>query len=587
MAKGKADLRLIRRIVPYFAREKTLFLTGFISMVLVAAANIVDPLIIGHIIDKIVPQKDMRQLFVYAGLFVAVLAVSGILTYVQTMAMARLGVSVITRLKKDLYEHLLKLPIAYFDKNPVGSLMSRVESDSENVMQLFSSFSIMVIGNLLFFLAMIVVLLFQNSSVTLTILIPIPFLFIAALVMINYLKRFFKKVRELNAEIIAVLTEYIQGIFIVQLFNREQMAQNILDMKSKKKFVTERNAAAVEYSFWSLYGFTIEILFIILVILLLAPKVIAGIVTVGTLVIFIQYGRRIFEPLIQISENLNMIQRSLVSLARIFSILDLSEEKRSFSGEKKLSFRESIIFEGVSFEYKKNEPVLNDIRIEIRKNQKVALVGASGSGKTTTVLLLCGFYHPTKGRILVDGEDLRGGDVREWRKKIGLVMQDIFMFPGNVLENVRIYNDEINEESVKEALRKVQADESMASEEGIKRELAERGQNISTGERQLLSFARALVFDPEIIVLDEATSSVDPRTERKIRDAMEDMLRERTSLIVAHRLSTVLNADRIYLFQDGKIIAEGSHKELMERSEEYKKLVKLQFLAGSMGRDED
>ncbi|MDD3802922.1 MAG: ABC transporter ATP-binding protein [bacterium] len=583
MSRKKTDLRIILRIFPYFAGEKKLFLTGFFSMMLVSAANIVDPLIIGHIIDVIVPAKDMKQLFLFAGLFVAVIALSGVLAYIQTIAMARLGVSIITRLKKDLYEHMLKLPISYFDKNPVGSLMSRVESDSENVMQLFSSFSIMVIGNMLFFLAMVIVLLFKNAQVTLTIMIPIPFLFAAALIMINYLKRYFKKVRELNAEIIAVLTEYIQGIFIVQLFNREIMASNILDMKSKKKFTVEKNAAMLEYSFWSLYGFTIEILFIVMVILLLSPKVIAGAITVGTLVIFIQYGRRIFEPLIQISENLNMIQRSMVSLARIFSILDIKDERVMFHDSVKPEFNEAIVFEDVSFEYKKNEPVLSNIRIEIKKNKKVALVGASGSGKTTTVLLLCGFYHPTKGKILVDGQDLRAADIYQWRKKIGLVMQDIFMFPGNILENVRIYNDEITKEMVLKSLSQVQLDESVMQGESVYRELSERGQNISTGERQLLSFARALVFNPEIIILDEATSSVDPRTERRIRDAMHDMLKDRTSLIVAHRLSTVLNADKIYLFQDGRIIAEGNHAQLMEKSEEYRKLVKLQFLT----KDED
>jgi len=579
MPKRKPDLKIILRIIPYFAGEKKLLIIGFISMLFVSIANIIDPLILGHIIDNVIPEKDISKLFLFAGFFVLITVFSGIVTYIQTIVMSRLGVSIITRLKKNLYEHLLKLPISYFDKNPVGALMSRVESDSENVMQLFSSFSIIIIGNFIFFFAMVIVLMFKNPKVTIQIMIPIPFLFIAALIIINYLKRFFKKVRELNAEIISVLTEYIQGISIVQLFNRETMTQNILDIKSKKKFIVERNAAFIEYSFWSLYGFLIEILFIVLVILLLAPNVIAGITTIGTLVVFVQYGRRIFEPLVQISENLNMIQRSLVSLTRIFSILDIEEEKASFTNSRVPTFNNSIVFENVSFEYKKNEPVLNNINIEIKKNQKIALVGASGSGKTTTVLLLCGFYHPIKGRILIDGIDLRSINIHEWRKKIGLVMQDIFMFPGNVLENVRIYDDKIDEERVISSLKKVQIDEVILRDNGLKRELTERGQNISMGERQLLSFARAIVFSPEMIVLDEATSSVDPRTERRIREAMNDMLRDRTSLIVAHRLSTVLNADKIYLFQNGNIINEGSHEDLMEKSVEYKKLVNLQFLS--------
>jgi len=284
--------------------------------------------------------------------------------------------------------------------------------------------------------------------------------------------------------------------------------------------------------------------------------------------------------LIMIAENINFLQRAYVSLQRIFTILEMKTEKEVRDDKGLLpSFQEKIEFKNIWFQYKENEWVLRDVSFDVKKGEKIALVGASGSGKSTTISLLCGFYNINKGDILIDGKKIEDLDLHKWRKKIGLVLQDIYLFPGNILENVRIYNDEINDEQVENAVDSVHAREFISKrEDGILTELKERGQNLSSGEKQLISFARAVAAAPEIIIMDEATASVDAKTESKIQESMQEMLKGRTAFIVAHRLVSVLNADKILLFQNGKIIAAGTHSELLEISPEYQKLVELQFL---------
>ncbi|HNV62552.1 MAG TPA: ATP-binding cassette domain-containing protein, partial [Candidatus Cloacimonas acidaminovorans] len=281
----------------------------------------------------------------------------------------------------------------------------------------------------------------------------------------------------------------------------------------------------------------------------------------------------------QISENVMQIQRSFASLKRILELTELPTEDDTYTGTKIPVFEQEIKFENVWFAYKEGEWVLKDISFTIPKGKKIALVGPSGSGKTTTVSLLCGFYPVEKGKILIDGVPLSEMDFREWRKKIGLILQDVYLFPGSILENVRVYNDQISEDKVQKAISIVQLDDFIKKlPEGINAELAERGQNISQGEKQLISFARALAFEAEIIIMDEATASIDPQTEAKIQRSMENLLSGKTALVVAHRLTSVLDADEILYFSDGRITARGKHNELLQTSPEYQKLVELQML---------
>lgn len=557
--------------------DKKLFIAGFLAMTLISIAQLLDPLIIAHVVDVSVPAKDIADMMKWGLLFVGVVVISGILSYTQTILLARLGVKIITKVKREVFIHMLRLPVSYFDGNPVGKLIARVESDAERVKQLFSSFSIMILGSVFFFIGMIIVLFFKNWRITAFIVMPMPIIFLMVFAMLRYLSGIYRRIRRVYAELSGVLAEYIQGIHIIQMFNRERTVMDIMKKKSMEKRKMETKAAFIEYSFWGFYGFIIETLFIVMVILLTTPKIFAGLMTVGSLIVFIQYGRRLFEPLMWISEMLTQMQRAFVSLQRIFEILDMEPELQDES-DSKLVFNKTIEFKNVWFKYKNDEWVLKGINLKINKGEKIALVGASGSGKTTTVSLLERFYDIDRGEILIDGKNIYDFSIKDIREKIGLVLQDIYLFPGNILENVRIYNDDLEEETVMNALKTVNAENFVNRKQGLETEIMERGQNISQGEKQLLSFARAIAFSPEIVIMDEATSSVDAQTESRIQSGMDKLLENKTAIIVAHRLTSVIDADRIYVFQEGNIIAEGNHSELMKISPEYRKLVELQFL---------
>ncbi|MCK9328940.1 MAG: ABC transporter ATP-binding protein/permease [Candidatus Cloacimonetes bacterium] len=577
----------LKKLFPMIISEKQLFLGGLLFMVLTTVGRLFDPIVIAHIIDVSVPKQDIKDMFLWGFVFAGVILVSGFMSYLQIMWMAKLGVKIITKLKFKLFNHLMFLPVSWFDKTPVGELISRVESDCERVKDLFSQFSVTMIGNILFFVGMLVILLYKDWKITLFLFIPMTCVLCLSIIIIRYLTKYYKKSRELNAVITGRLTEYIQGISIVQLFNQQKRVIDYIDEKSKEKQQIDTKASFIEYGAWGVNDFLIQTVFIIIIVLLLSPKILNESVTIGTLIIFIQYSVRLVWPIIQISENLNQFQRAFVSLRRVFGLLEeKTEDLFETQAEMKVpTFNEEIEFSNVWFKYKssddksKEEWVLKDVSFKIRKGSRVALVGASGSGKTTTVSLLCRFYDIQKGQILVDGVDINSFKLSDWRRKIGLVLQDIILFPGNLLENIRIYNDDISEKNVLDSIDTVHANQLFERmDKNLYSEIRERGQNLSMGERQLLSFARAVSFNPEIVIMDEATASIDAKTESLIQKSMSKLLSDKTALIVAHRLASVIDCDEILLFDNGQIIARGSHNQLLQSSSEYKKLVELQFL---------
>ena len=568
----------LKKIIYLIKEQKWPFILGLAAMLLTTAGRLLDPIILAHIIDVSVPNNDMNDMFKWGGFFAIIVICSGLLSYFQNIILSKTGIRIITKIKYDVFSHLASLPVAWFDKTPTGELISRVESDGERVKELFSQFSIMIFGNLLFFVGMLVILFSKDFKTTAILMIPISFVVVTAIFIVRYLSRYYKRSRVLNAEITGFLTEYIQGMNVVQLFNQQKRAEIQMNQKSKEKQVVDTKASYIEYGLWGVYDFLIETVFIITIILLTVPKVLQNITTVGTLLIFIQYSVRLFWPLMQITENINQIQRAFVSLKRMFQLLDLPLEKTD-QEIKDIHFNKEIEFKDVWFKYKEDEWILKGVNFTINKGEKIALVGASGSGKTTTVSLLCKFYDIQSGKILVDGIDFEKISTKDWRKKTGLVLQDIILFPGSLKENVRIYNDDISEEMVINSINNVHADalfEKLGQD--LDFEIKERGQNLSMGEKQLLSFARALCFEPEIIIMDEATASIDAKTESEIQQSMEEVLKGKTAVIVAHRLSSVLNCDKILVFDNGHIIAQGKHDELVESCPEYKRLVELQFL---------
>ncbi len=591
MARKKIILgkKNLKRFFSYLAPYWGLFAAGFAAMLAVTAARLAGPLILRELVDKAIPARDLSLMLRYALAYLGLIIVMGALTYFQTMLIVRLGLNVVTRVKDELFSHLLTLPVSYFDKHQVGELMARVENDTEKVKQLFSETGIMLVTNIVYFLGMFAVFFSMDARVTSFIFIPIPFFMAAFLFMFDKLRPLYEKARKKYAEITAVATEFVQGIEILQAFNRTEYAAKKLDAASKDKRDVEIKAGLFEYTFMGGMGFLAGPMFLVLIIRLVTPNIFSGALTVGTLLVFIEYGMRLFEPLFAIGENIRGIQQARVAMSRIFSILDLEPEEALNAAGEKPSFQKSISFNKVSFSYKEGEPVLDAVSFTVKKGQTVALVGASGSGKTTTVSLLCRFYPYTEGEILVDGRPLQALDLKAWRRMIGLVLQDIYLFPGTILENVRVYDDEVSELDVFGALKTVHAaDFVQRLPNDLRTELHERGANLSMGEKQLLSFARAVAFDADIIIMDEATASVDVATERKIQESMGELLKGRTAIIVAHRLSSILKADKILFFKDGRIVAQGSHEELLSSLPDYGELVRLQFPdLENAGRDAD
>lgn len=569
----------ISRIIPYLKKDRWLFAFGLFAMLLTSSMRLVDPLVLAHIIDKSIPNRDMADMLRYGGYFVIVIVISGILSYLQVILMARLGIKIITHFKGNVFRHLLKAPLSWFNTQPVGELIAKVESDSERVKNLFSDLSIQILGNIIFFVGVYVILMVKESRITLLMTAPAVIVMVTYYFVVKYLSKYYRKIRELYADITAKITDFVQGMQIIQVLNRQEKVYQMLFRSSRAKKLLDTKASFIEYGMQGVFLFVFNILFVIIIIRVSTPKILGGIMTVGTLFIFIQYISRLIWPLMNISENVMQIQRAFVSLRRILDLTDLPTEDIIHTGKEVPAFEHEIRFEHIWFAYKDEDWVLRDVSFTLTKGNKLALVGASGSGKTSTVSLLCGFYQPQKGRILIDGVALSDLDIYLWREKIGLILQDIFLFPGNILENIRVYNDEISVPEVQKAINIVQMDEFIKNQsKGIETELAERGQNISQGEKQLISFARALAFSPELVIMDEATASIDPQTEARIQFSMQKVLENKTAVIVAHRLTSVLDADQILFFKEGEIIHRGTHDQLMTSSDEYKRLVELQML---------
>ncbi len=571
----------LKLLYPFIKKDKGLLFFGLFAMLVTSALRLVDPLILALIIDKSIPNQDLSEMLRYGFMFIGVVLISGLLSYLQIVLLSRLGIKIITQFKGKVFSHLLKLPVGWFNKQPVGELIARVESDSERVKVLFSDLSITIIGNLLFFVGVFIVLLYRDWKTTSIILPIIAISIIAYSVLFRYISSFFRQIREKFAIVSAKITDYVQGMQMIQALNQEQRVIEDLRRASKDKQRTEIKTSFIEYGAQSFFMFIFNVVFVVIVIMLSAPKIIVGTATLGTLIVFIQYIYRMIWPLMHLSENVMQMQRSFVSLKRILELTALQTEDETFTGTQVPAFEHEIRFENVSFAYEGEDWVLKDVSFSIPKGKKIALVGPSGSGKSTTISLLCGFYHVQKGSVLVDGSPLRGLDFRAWRRNIGLILQDIYLFPGPILENVRVYNDNVDVDVVRNAISVVQLDDFIkALPDGLDTELAERGQNVSQGEKQLISFARALAFDSEIIIMDEATASIDPQTEARIQRTMNSVFGGKTMVIVAHRLTSVLDADEILYFSEGRITARGNHQTLLRESEDYRKLVELQLLGG-------
>jgi len=573
-----SDKNYKKKLASYIGRYKKYAIPGLAVMVIITLGRVVQPLILKEIIDKAVPKADTALLLRYALLYFALVVMAGILTYVGNILVSKLGLSIVTLIKQDMFSHLLTLPVSYFDAHPVGELMSRTENDTEKVRDLFSSLGVTFIVSVLTMLGMFGVTFVLAPTLALVMLGVTGAFLAVLLVFFGRLLHLYEASRSLYAKILSKVTEFVQGMEIVKVFDRTKWAIESLDGTGREKLKNDVRVSIFEYSAMSALDSLVGPLFIVALILMYAPKVLSGGMTLGTLLLFFEYGAALLRPVVEIAESIRRMQQARTSLRRIMTIMSLPGEP-GLGRATKAVFEKEITFEHVWFAYKDEDWVLKDVSFSIPKGSLTAVVGSSGSGKSTTVGLLCGFYQAGKGRIAIDGQALDDLDIATWRRKTGLVLQEVYLFPGSVLENVRVYNDAVSAERVETALVNVHAAEMVKNlPGGLDANLWERGGNLSAGEKQLLAFARALAAEPELVILDEATSNIDMDTEEKIRRSMDVLLEGRTSLIVAHRLSSILEADQILFFEGGEIVARGTHSELFETHPAYRRLVEQQFL---------
>jgi len=512
-------------------------------------------------------------------LFLSALLLEFVVEYGQTLLTTYLGQRVMYDLRMQIFDHLQRLSISYFDRNPVGRLMTRVTSDVETLNELFSSGVVTVFGDVFTLVAIMGMMLYIDWRLALVTFSVIPLVWLTARIFRRRVRQAFGDIRVRLARLNAYLQERLSGMRVVQLFGREADSAARFAELNQDHLEAHRRSITIYAVFFPV----VELLTAVSMALLLyygGLRALSGTITVGVLAAFIQLTRRFFQPLQDLSEKFNLLQSAMASSERVFELLDQPVTVAQAAAPVRLPVpvRGEVRFEHVWFRYSPDGPwVLRDVSFTASPGQTIALVGHTGAGKTTIVNLLLRFYDPDRGRILVDGVDIRQLSTWDLRSLIGFVQQDLFLFAGDIQHNLTL-DAAIPPEAAKQAARRVGADRFIERlPKGYAHRLGERGRSLSVGERQLLSFARALALDPTILVLDEATSSVDAEAEGQIQRAIAELMSGRTSIVVAHRLSTILHADEILVLQHGEIRERGNHRELLSQQGLYQRLYLLQL----------
>lgn len=543
----------------------------------IAYKDVVERKVLSESELKVLRENDLGRLKILLLLFVLLLALNFFLTFGQYHLSQYIGQRIIMDIRMELFEHIESLSLRFFDSNPVGRLVTRVTNDIEVLNTAFVNIMINLFKDIFLLAGIVIMLLLLNFELALITFCILPVLIWVTFVFRKKVREAFREVRVRIARINATIAEHISGMSVVQLFNREEAAYKQFEELNEKNYLANLRQIFV----FAVFRPAIDMFSSLGIALLLwygGGEVIQGSINLGDLWAFFFYLRMFFRPINELSQKYNQLQQAMASSERVFLLLDTEDRIPEPEEPVRLDdVRGEIEFRGVSFAYK-DEPVLKDVSFKVRPGEKVALVGPTGAGKSSIINLLSRFYDVQEGAILIDGVDIRKVRKSDLRSKIAVVMQDTFVFSGDVKSNIRLNSFSITDDAIVSAARYAKADAFIQRlPNGYDHYLHERGATISQGERQLLSFARAIAFDPKIFVLDEATANIDTETETLIQEAIENLMRNRTSIVIAHRLSTIRNADRILVIDDGRIVEEGTHQELLERGGLYHKLYQLQF----------
>ncbi|HJW93828.1 MAG TPA: ABC transporter ATP-binding protein [Thermoanaerobaculia bacterium] len=587
--------RLLRYLRPYRARATA----SVILVILSSLLEIAGPAIVAVAIDLYVKPlgaqpvgmtarvghfltshgwalDPMSGITLATFVYMFVLAGNFAVLYTQMVLMNLMGQYIMYDLRKQIFEHLQRLDVQYFDRNPVGRLMTRVTTDVDALNEMFTAGFVAIFGDIFVLIGIIGVLFWMNWRLALVLFSITPFIVLVSIWFRQGARKTYRQVRARIAAINAFLQEHISGISTVQLFNREAKEEAKFDELNAR----HRDANIDSIYYYAVFYPVIELIQsagIALIVWYGGGQVLQGVLSVGALIAFFQYAQRFYEPISDLSEKYNILQAAMAASERIFKLLDTGVRIKD-DGSLEIDHFESVEFRDVCFAYNEPEWVLKNVSFKVNRGERVALVGHTGAGKTTVTALLLRSYEPQKGEILINGADIRQYTQASLRRMFAIVQQDFFLFSGTVAQNISLSDPAIGEETVREAAVRVQADRFISRlPEGYGSVVRERGAGFSVGEKQLLSFARALAFDPPVLILDEATSSIDTETERLIQEAIETLLAGRTSIVIAHRLSTIRSADSILVFHHGEIRERGTHEELMEIDGLYRKLYEIQY----------
>ncbi len=569
---------LLKRLLYYLLPYKWNIIIAFVLTIIISALSAVRPRLTPVAIDEKIPSGDVNGLLLVVGILLGTLILQGVIQYIMTYLTSWIGQKIIFDLRKTIFTHIVNLDVKHYDKTPIGRLVTRVTNDVDVLYEVFSSGIVSALGDIFSIVWILVFMFSLDVKLTLITLSVLPFLIYATSVFRRKVRDAYRKIRILIAKINSYIQEHISGITVVQLFGKEKRTTEEFEVINREH--TNENKRSITY--YAIFFPVVDFLGAVSVGLIIwygGGQVLQNIITVGVIISFLQYTEMFFRPIRDLSEKYNILQTAMASGERIFELLDTKNEVNNPDNPIHLNdVKGEIEFRNVSFAYNEDNYVLKNVSFKIKPGERVAFVGATGAGKTTIINLINRFYDVKSGEILLDGKNINLYKQNELRENIKVVLQDVFLFSGSIKYNVNLGDERISDKEIYEALDNVGIGKYVNTLPGkINHEVSERGSSLSVGQRQLISFARALVFNPKILILDEATSSVDTETEHLIQQAIQKLIYGRTSIIIAHRLSTIQSCDKIIVMHKGEIKEMGNHQQLLARNGLYYKLYQLQY----------